>query len=108
MHKNIVTISIALIIALHSFAICAQGEGGENDTNIPPGMIMKKMGGRNMIIPKDSWVREQGGGVLVVEDPNEYAARKFMEIEKHLANIDTDLEAIHKELQESKNSVQQK
>jgi hypothetical protein len=106
MQKNIVTLSIALIMALHSFAVYALNEDEESDANVPPGMVMKRMGGRNMIIPKDSWVTEQGGGLLVVEDPNQYAARKFMEIEKHFAKIDADLEAIHKEMQESKNSGQ--
>lgn len=107
MKKNIVAISILLIMVLCSVMVCAQYEEEGSNTNAPPGMIVKKIGGRNVIIPKDSWVREEGG-MLVMEDPNEYAARKFMEIEEHLAKIDTDLETMQKELQELKDENRQK
>ncbi len=104
MKKNIVIVSIMLLIALHLFVVYAQDIEKENDANVPPGMVMKRIKGRYMIIPKDSWVHKRGD-LLVMEDINAYVARKIMEIEKRLEKIDADLEAIHKGLRESKNSV---
>jgi len=107
MQKNIVTILIMLIIALHSSVVCAQYEVSGNNVKVPPGMVKKKIGAANIIVPEGSWVRKEGDK-LITEDLSVYTSRRFKEIESHLAAIDADLEAIHKELQESKNSVQQK
>ncbi len=124
--------SIALIAALGTFPAHAQDmqnitdygqsdtmysqrgmsygrDGVVEDTNtkLPPGMVMKKVGGSNVIVPQDAWVQKQGG-MLTMEDPTDYTARKVMEIEKHLSAIDADLEDIHNELQALKNSDQKK
>jgi len=101
MRKNIMILSIALIMALCPYAAYAQDDGDEDDSGMPPGMVARKVGGSNIIMPKDAIVRKQGDA-LIYEDINEYAARKFMEIEKRLSKIDAALESIHKELQEPK------
>lgn len=101
--KDIVILSMALIIALGSFAVYAQDDGEEElrSAGVPPGMVMKKIGGRNVVIPRDSWVRKRGD-ILIYEDINAYIGRKMIEVEEHIAKIEADLEAIQKEIDGSK------
>ena len=77
-------------------------EEEKNDRMVPPGMVRKTIGGMSVVVPHDSLVRKQGDA-LILEDINAYVARKMLEVEKRLTKIEADLEAVHKELQESEN-----
>jgi hypothetical protein len=102
--KKILIILIVSAISLCLFVAYSQDDIERNDPTVPPGMVKKTVGGMTVVIPYDSWVHKQGDA-LILEDINAYVARKMLDVEKRLSKIEDDLEAIHKELEESRINI---
>jgi len=75
----------------------------EEDT-LRPGMERKKIGSITTIVPEGTEIYEKNG-LLIIESPEEYSARRFKEMESHfeklekrLLNAETDIEDIEIEV----------
>ncbi|MFH1753961.1 MAG: hypothetical protein ABH875_07235 [Candidatus Omnitrophota bacterium] len=94
-----VLISLALLPA---FAIPLSAE--EDDlpagiSELPPGMSIIKVGTANIVAPIGSRVYKENT-ITIVEPIEQYAARKFLDIEARFVAIESRLKEMEKELQE--------
>lgn len=79
-------------------------EEGE-DITIRPGMELKKLGGINMLVPEDTQVyRDRGRWIM--EGPDEYAARRFKDVETRLQAVESEQEKLRQELERLKGRLQ--
>lgn len=81
------------------------GEDNRNgNTVVPDGMEVIKEGGVNILVPKGSRP-VSAGSYLVTEDPEQYAARKFMDVEDRFSRVDKEIGALQEELKYIKEAV---
>ena len=81
------------------FAQAAEDKKSE-EVNTYPGMEIKKVGDVNVLIPKGSKLRHEND-LLVIESTDEYAAPRFIEVDKRLDALEAgqkELEAVDKRL----------
>jgi len=67
----------------------------------PQGMEILKVGNLNLMVPKGAQVRKKGS-LIIVESTSEYVARKFLNVEERLAEIEAGQEDFRKEIMELK------
>jgi hypothetical protein len=76
----------------------------ENSPTLRPGMQTVKVGDVNLLVPEGSIIYEQGG-ILTLEGPSEYAARRFKVIELHLREIDKTIGELIEKVQNLQNQM---
>ena len=59
----------------------------ETAIDIPPGMELRKMGSIKMIVPKGTQVRKKNS-LVIMEGPDEYAARNIYEMNGRLMELE--------------------
>lgn len=114
MHKRRAA-SLTQIILLSLFLLCleqafifAQTTTIDKDKEIPPWMDDLHIKGQGVyLVPKGAKVQRITSGHMFIEPPNEYAARRFFEVEEHLTKVEQrqndtqeQLEKLKKELAE--------
>ncbi|MBN2453477.1 MAG: hypothetical protein JXB40_04370 [Candidatus Omnitrophica bacterium] len=73
----------------------------ESAIDVPVGMELRKIGGMNMIVPEGAQVRKRNS-LVVMEEPEEYAARNIFEIKARMNKIEERQKALEKEIEELK------
>ena len=71
-----------------------------------PGMEVIKMGNAYVTVPKGAKI-EKRGTVFYVEGPEQYAARKFEEMEKNITDMDTKFVSIEEQYEKLKKELEQ-
>jgi len=72
--------------------------------DIPPGMELRKMGSIKMIVPKGTQVRKKNS-LVIMEGPDEYAARNIYEMNGRLMGLEAKQLNIEKELDGLKQAI---
>lgn len=65
---------------------------------IPPGMELRKVGSIKMIVPKGTQVRKKGS-LVIMEGPDEYAARNIYEMNSRLMAMEARQLSVERELE---------
>jgi hypothetical protein len=76
----------------------------ESATNIPSGMELRKVGSLSMIVPEGTQV-SKNGSLVVMEGPDEFAARNIYEMKGRLMALEARQQDIEKELSDLKEAV---
>jgi hypothetical protein len=76
----------------------ASSDSKETNIEIPPGMELRMMGGIKMIVPKGTQVHKKGS-LVVMEGPDEYAARNIYEMNGRISELEARQVSIEKELE---------
>ena len=101
--------SLTRFILLSLFLLCsgqspvfAQTTTTDKTKEIPPWMEnVDKAGGRSTyLVPKGAKIEQITADHMFIEPPNEYAARRFFELEKRQVDMEKELEEIKNELEE--------
>lgn len=105
--KNFICLLLAFIFILPPLFIMAQ-EGEEEE--VPPGMEVIKIGDVRAIVIIGSKIKKQGD-LLILEGTKEFVARKFIETDKRISELEAkgisfekELEQLRKELKELEES----
>ena len=69
-----------------------------------PGMKYIKVGNAQIMVPEDAVVR-MVGTITTIETAEQYAARKFLQVEERLAKIEAEQEDLEKEIEELKRAI---
>ena len=65
-----------------------EGESAKTEKiTVRPGMELKRVGGINLVIPEGAKVYQEGSH-LAMEEPEEYAARRFKEMDARITAIE--------------------
>lgn len=75
------------------------------NVSVPESMDVVKEADVNILVPKDGQLKKESS-FLVKEEPDEYASRKFIEMEGYLNDIRKELEAQKKELKDLREVVE--
>ncbi|MBL7156768.1 MAG: hypothetical protein ISS92_01255 [Candidatus Omnitrophica bacterium] len=76
----------------------------EPGVKIPPGMEIRKVGDVNILMPKGAKM-DKRGGVILLENTDQYAAQKFLEVENRLIEIEAEQRMLKNEVKNLKNSL---
>ncbi len=101
-------IMIAYMVALTSHCY---SEENEDETikkiKIPPGMTITKVGNFYLLTAKDTNVRREGnfGQIVVPEGPEEFSARKLIDVDERFKKDEAEIEALKKDVAELKKAV---
>jgi len=89
------------------FAGTAPAEENETKEGVQlyPGMEIKKVGDVNVLIPKGSKLRHEND-LLVIESTDEYAAPRFIEMDKRLTKLEAGQQELKAEVKELKTTIQ--
>lgn len=95
-------------------AVCQDESGyGETDAttsrkqpaiDVPPGMELREMGGINMLVPEGIKVRSIGSR-LVMEEPEEYAARNIKEMKERISELESQQDQLKAEVDSLKGII---
>ena len=67
------------------------------DSEVPPGMEIKKVGGINFIVPKGAKLYKRGG-ITTMEGASAYSARRFDTIESRLGKLEESVKELKEEM----------
>ncbi len=76
----------------------------EEGIRLGPGMERKRVGGINLRVPKGAEVYQDGPNVIM-EELEEYIARKFKEMEDRIGKIEKNQEELNKEIKRLKEII---
>ena len=95
-----IVIGLLVFFAMHAAAeIGREKRKTENDIEIYPGMEIQKVGDANILVPKGAVLHKQGDTpVILMESPDEYAAREFIKVDKRLAELEKKQAALLEEV----------
>lgn len=101
-------IAIACVFTLASR--CCSGESEEETIKkikIPPGMTISKVGNFYVLTAKDTNVRHEGnfGQIISPEGPEEFSARKLIDVDERFKKDEAEIEALKKDVAELKKAV---
>ncbi|MCX5678985.1 MAG: hypothetical protein NTY76_07795 [Candidatus Omnitrophica bacterium] len=82
----------------------ASSDNKEANIEIPPGMELRMMGSIKMIVPKGTQLHKKGS-LVVMEGPDEYAARNIYEMNGRLVGLEARQLNIEKELEGLRQAV---
>jgi chromosome segregation ATPase len=106
---SVFVLILILVFAVICINVISQGYE-KKEEEIPPGMELKEFGKVRYLIPKGSEVRKEGG-LVIVEDITKYTSRRFAEMEKRFAQIESvvkkDREEINKYISQKLSDVKQ-
>lgn len=101
-----IMIVLSLMCVLSAGAVyCAEENKNNIDVIIPTGMETIKEGDVNLVVYKGSRPHKQGD-VLMTETPDEYASRKFSDMEEHFKRIEKELETQRKDLKTQRKDLE--
>jgi len=92
---------IALVVILSFFSFPPAKAQNASEETLPEGMEAVQIGPSEVIVPKGAKVVKKGG-LITVESTNEYVARQIASMDERIKNIESQLEAIRKEISEIK------
>jgi len=87
MKRIIGVILIAFLTIYCTFAFAQYNNSIAENTSSSPGMEVIEAKGVNIMVPKGTRIRREGG-LLIIEDISAYSARKFVELEGRLNNLE--------------------
>ena len=99
---------VALLYSAFAYSICAAQDYKKNsndDISMPPEMEITKEGDVNVMVPKGVRLNKQST-VMLIEDTDVYAARKFSENENRMRDIEKELYAQRNELKNLREMVE--
>jgi hypothetical protein len=99
---------IALILFFTAVSgVLAEEEKGAYDTQVPPGMELKKVGNKDsyrVVVPKGTTFRRQGD-LRIVEGSGEYLSRALLDYGARLDRMDSAIEAMQKDIEDIKIAI---
>lgn len=106
--KKISCFILFMAALLSSVSSYPEEEYGNSSVVIPPGMEVQKVGSVDVIVPKGGRVNKmnEDGSLLIIETPDEYAARKFEDTEARLKRIEGELRAQKEEIERLKKKTE--
>ena len=78
----------------------------ETEEEIPPGMEKIHIGQTEVVVPKDSKMRKEGG-LVVLENTSEYVARRLYAFDIRLTELEARQEKLSKEVENLKKFIEQ-
>ncbi len=92
---------VALFVACSGPGLALAKDESEGKKEVPPWMEEVDGGKRGTyLVPKGAKVEKVTDSHVIVEPPNEYAARRFFEIDKRQDDIEKELKEIKSALEE--------
>jgi len=73
------------------------GSDSNTESEIPPGMEMKKVGSTSLLVPKGAKLYKRGAATFV-EGASAYSARKFETMESRLDKIEKSIKELKEEI----------
>ncbi len=101
-------IMIACMVSLTSYCYSQEKEDETiKKIKIPPGMTITKVGNFYVLTAKDTNVRREGnfGQIITPEGPEEFSARKMMDVDERFKKDEAEIEALKKDVAELKKAV---
>lgn len=101
-------IAIACMITLTSHCYSEEKEDETiKNIKIPPGMTITKVGNFYVLTAKDTNVRREGnfGQIISPEGPEEFSARKLIDVDERFKKDEAEIEALKKDIAELKKAV---
>ena len=80
------------------------GEGAHSSPEIPSGMELISVGGIRMIVPKGTKVGKKGS-LLIMEGTDEFAARRFEEMNTRLETMEANQKDLGKTVDDLKREI---
>lgn len=77
----------------------AQDDKSGVEIEVPTGMELRKIGPVNVVVPKGTEVRDEGG-VIFLENTAQYMSRKFTEMENLFNKLQAGQEKLKEELEQ--------
>ena len=102
--KKTIFLFLVLVCAFSETLLLAESDQESKAANLPPGMVVKKIGGANVVVPEGTRVRKEGD-LNIVESTGEYAAQKFTQLEERLDKVESELSALRKDVDELKGAT---
>jgi hypothetical protein len=109
---NIKRILLVIMVAcIFSLTSHCYSEDKEDETikkmTIPPGMTITKVGNFYILTAKDSKVRHEGnfGQIISPEGPEEFSARKLIDVDERFKKDEADIETLKKDVAELREAV---
>lgn len=75
----------------------------DEESELPPGMEVIKVGSAKILVPKGTKVYKRGS-LITLETINEYTARKLVELDERLKEIETRQNQLEEEIKKIKGS----
>lgn len=107
MKKIIIILILSFIPSFTSTLLYAQEAGGVGVVNsetdagaeseVPPGMEIKKVGGINFMVPKGAKLYKRGG-MTIMEGASAYSARRLDTIESRLEKVEKSIKELKEEV----------
>jgi len=101
--KRVLVVLMSFLMTGFTSAL-AEEEAIRRDSRMPPGMAVKKIDRINVVVPKDAKIYKKGM-TASVEGGDEYAARKFIDVDDRFAKNESTMETLKKELLELKKEI---
>jgi pyruvate/2-oxoacid:ferredoxin oxidoreductase beta subunit len=100
-----IMIIISLIGLLSAAPLCgAEGRQDNPEVTVPEGMETIKRGDVNLVVYKGGQSHKEND-VMITENTDEYASRKFSDSEERFKGIEKELESQKKEIENLKGAV---
>lgn len=93
--------SYLIVIVSVLFLSGLLSEGGAQEEIIPEGMELRLVGQTNIIVPEDAKVKEQGG-LIIIEQIDQYVARTLSEMRLKIETLEKQQEELIKEVTQLK------
>ena len=92
---------LILILAFSAALIAAEDKKKE----VPVGMeLVSVKDNYKLLVPEGTKIRKEGA-IFILENINEYVARRFHDMEEHIVRIETTEEELKKEIEQLKNNL---
>jgi len=117
MKKLLFFLILSFIVCAHSFSqekyrtydksSIKTYQRGNEEIPLRPGMQLRKIGGINAVVPEGTEIYERKG-LLFIESPEEYAARRFKETEERFQKLESTVKAFGEKIENLTKELQQK
>ncbi|MFH1062659.1 MAG: hypothetical protein V1747_07235 [Candidatus Omnitrophota bacterium] len=97
---------IVIVLGLFLFGLVSKGAAQEKEL-IPPGMELRLVGQTSIIVPEDAKIREKGG-LIIVEQIDQYVARTLFEMKQQIKTLEAQQEKLNKEVEKLKTEIANK
>lgn len=103
--RNMRTLALISLFGLALYLTCRADDNEKNgNVLIPPGMETIREGDVAVVVPKGGMLRKQGS-VMLIETADEYAARKFLDVESQFKALQEAFEEQKNELEAQKKKL---
>ena len=107
MYKVKVFLLIFSLVLSGAIYVYPQEHKSDGNIEIPPGMEIKKEGDVNLLIPEGAKLIKKTAELTLIEGTDEYASRKFIEIESRFDKIEAEQKALKKEIKRLQKDIEE-